>query len=75
VAIGFAHELDRCVNLHPGTASVSARTMVTTVEAILGAAHIDGGDGALAQVVQGLGLTHDLLRVGQSLISMRIREF
>jgi len=49
--------------------------MVTTVEAILGAAHIDGGDGALAQVVQGLGLTHDLLRVGQSLISMRIREF
>jgi len=48
--------------------------MATTVEAILGAAHIDGADAVLAQVVQSLGLTHDLLRVEQSLVRMRIRE-
>jgi len=49
--------------------------MATTVEAILGAAHIDGGDAALAQVMQSLGLTHDLLGMGQLLVPKRIREF
>jgi len=48
--------------------------MATTVEAILGAAHVDGGDAALAQVMQSLGLTHDLLGSGRSLVRMRIRE-
>jgi ribonuclease-3 len=37
--------------------------MATTVEAILGAAHLDGGDSALARVLQGLGLTHPLLEM------------
>jgi ribonuclease-3 len=47
-AVGFAHRLGDCVILNPGTLKVSAKTMATTVEAILGAAHIDGGDAALA---------------------------
>jgi ribonuclease-3 len=59
--VGFAHELHCCVILNPGTATVSDKTMATTVEAILGAVHIDGGDAALAQVMESLGLTHTLL--------------
>jgi hypothetical protein len=35
--------------------------MATTVEAILGAVHLDGGDQALASVMIKLGLTSDLL--------------
>jgi hypothetical protein len=35
--------------------------MATTLEAILGAVHLDGGDIALAQVMDHLGLTHPLL--------------
>ncbi|KAF1809634.1 ribonuclease III [Eremomyces bilateralis CBS 781.70] len=62
-AIGFAHELRPCVMLNPGTTTLSAKTMATTVEAILGAVFIDGGDAALAQVMGTLGLTHTLLEV------------
>lgn len=36
--------------------------MATTVEAILGAVHWDGGDEALGQVMERLGLTHSLLQ-------------
>jgi len=61
--VGFAHNLDRCVNLNPGTLTVSAKTMATTIQAILGAVHVDGGDAALAQVMASLGLTHALLEV------------
>lgn len=46
-----------------GTANVSAKTMATTVEAILGAAYLDGGVGALARVMEFLGLVHRLLEV------------
>jgi ribonuclease-3 len=60
-AVGFAHGLDHCVVLHPGTAVVSPNTMATTVEAILGAAHVDGGDAALGHMMERLGLTHALL--------------
>lgn len=35
--------------------------MATTVEAILGAVHLDGGDQALASVMTNLSLTSDLL--------------
>ena len=35
--------------------------MATSVEAILGAVHLDGGDHALASVMTELGLTSDLL--------------
>jgi ribonuclease-3 len=37
--------------------------MATTVEAILGAVHLDSGDSALARVLQSLGLTHPLLEM------------
>lgn len=60
-AVGFAHGLDSCVILNPGTQSVSDKTMATTVEAILGAVYMDGGDGALNAVLVNLGLTHQYL--------------
>jgi hypothetical protein len=41
--------------------------MAATVEAILGAVHCDGGDQALGQVMETLGLTHDLLESGNVL--------
>ncbi|KAF2092796.1 hypothetical protein NA57DRAFT_49569 [Rhizodiscina lignyota] len=62
-AVGFVHRLDRCINLNPGTTTVSSRTMATTLEAIMGAVHKDGGDSALGQVMAHLGLTHELLEV------------
>jgi ribonuclease-3 len=46
-----------------GTAAVSQKTMATTVEAILGAVYMDGGESALAAVFVILGLTHPLLQV------------
>ena len=42
---------------------MSDKTMATTVEAILGAVHVDGGDAALGMVMAKLGLTHTLLDV------------
>ncbi|KAF1807834.1 hypothetical protein P152DRAFT_324198 [Eremomyces bilateralis CBS 781.70] len=62
-AVGFCHNLDRCVLLNPGTTAVSDKTMATTVEAILGAVHVDGGNAALGLVMVKLGLTHALLDV------------
>ncbi|KAF1963887.1 hypothetical protein BU23DRAFT_495047 [Bimuria novae-zelandiae CBS 107.79] len=62
-AVGFRYNLDRCVLLNPGTTAVSDKTMATTVEAILGAVHVDGGDAALGMVMAKLGLTHALLDV------------
>ena len=38
--------------------------MAETVEAILGAVHIDGDDEALAAVIDRLGLQHELLAQG-----------
>lgn len=53
--------LDQCINLNPGTDRVSQDMMATTIEAILGAVHLDGGDDALASVMARLGLTSELL--------------
>ena len=50
------HGLELCVLLNPGTSSVSKNTMSTTIEALLAAVHIDGGDAALEQVIARLGL-------------------
>jgi ribonuclease-3 len=41
--------------------------MATSVEAILGAVHLDGGDLALAVVMGKLGLTSDLLVMSTTL--------
>lgn len=59
--VGYGLGLDQCLNLNPGTVSVSPAMMATTVEAILGAVHLDGGDTALTMVMENLGLTHELL--------------
>ena len=56
--VGFRAGLDACVYLNPGTTAVSKRTMATTVEAILGAVHRDGGEAAMARVMETLGVTH-----------------
>lgn len=61
--IGFENGLNGCINLNPGTWEVSDAMMATTVEAILGAVHLDGGDEALTTVMDRLGLTHNLLTV------------
>lgn len=60
-AVGFAHGLDTCVILNPGTICVSTGSMATTVEAILGAVQLDGGSDALFQVATLLGLVHQLI--------------
>ena len=60
--VGVARGLDDCVMLNPGTTQVSSNTMATTVQAILGAVHVDDGDVALARVMVTLGLIHDLLQ-------------
>jgi len=54
--VGRLHGLDQFVKLNPGTLDVSAKTMATTVEAILGAAQEDGGEMALRAVMGRLGL-------------------
>ncbi|KAF2278957.1 uncharacterized protein EI97DRAFT_372268 [Westerdykella ornata] len=59
--VGRHSGLHHCVVTNPGTPTVSPRTMATTVEAILGAVHLDGGDAALGQVMDTLGLNHPLL--------------
>ncbi|QKX57866.1 uncharacterized protein TRUGW13939_04986, partial [Talaromyces rugulosus] len=60
--VGFENGLDDCVKLNGGTMSVSANSMATTVEAIMGAVHLDGGDAALATAMMELGLTeHEYL--------------
>ena len=58
---GFEKSLDGCINLNPGIRTVSDAMMATTVEAILGAVHLEGGDETLSMVMDNLGLTHDLL--------------
>ena len=59
--VGFDHGLDACVNCDPATRAVSHGMMAATVEAVLGAVHLDGGDEALTAVMEQLGLTHELL--------------
>lgn len=62
-AVGYRRNLDTCVILNMGTTSVSQKTMATTVEAILGAVSVDGGENALAAVLVILELTHPFLEV------------
>lgn len=47
--------------LNPGTATVSDKTMATTVEAILGAVHLDQGEPNFQAVLSTLGLGHEYL--------------
>lgn len=60
--VGFAHHLDTCVVLNAGTPSVTAKIMATTVEAVLGAVYLDGGEDALGRVLETLNVTHEFLK-------------
>lgn len=67
--VGRNHGLGECLILNPGTHFVSAKMMATAVEAILGAVHEDGGDKALAEVMDRLHLAeHPLLSSVTSLV-------
>lgn len=59
--VGFTIGLDACVILNPGTVTVSDKTMATTVEALVGATFCDGGEDALAKLLDTLGLDHEYL--------------
>jgi hypothetical protein len=59
--VGFNNGLDACIYLNQGTVHVSTKPMSTAMEAILGAVHLDGGEEALVQVMERLGLSHALL--------------
>ncbi len=61
--VGRLHGLDSCVMLNPGTISCDDWPMATTVEAIIGLVHLEGGNDALEAVLQRLGLTHMSLEV------------
>lgn len=60
-AIGFDHGLDACINLNPGTTTVSKNSMATTMEAIIGAVQLDGSPDALLQLLTRFGLVHEML--------------
>ncbi|KAF7510029.1 hypothetical protein GJ744_007133 [Endocarpon pusillum] len=62
--VGFEHGLKACVLLNDGTGDVSAKTMASTVEAILGAVDLDGGSEALMEVATRLDLVHPMLISG-----------
>ena len=51
---GKSHSLDFYINKDAGTRKVSEKMMATAVEAVLGAVHLDGGDDALASVMDRL---------------------
>jgi len=56
-AIGLQHHLDRFVVTSPASlGAVSAGTLASTVEAILGAAYLDAGMTAVVQIMRTLGL-------------------
>ena len=65
-AAGFRLGLDDCILLNLGTASVSDKTMATTMEAILGAVELDAGPDALTEVANRLGIVHSSLVTGTS---------
>ncbi|KAF2667715.1 hypothetical protein BT63DRAFT_457015 [Microthyrium microscopicum] len=70
-AVGIYHGLQHCIH-YPPSSTFTGRmenTMATTVEAILGASYIDGGETAMTNVASQLGLTHELLEVRSSSIS------
>lgn len=60
---GFKFGLDKCIILHPGTPSVSEKTMATTMEAIFASVHLDGGDAAFDQVMRNLGIMNRFNKV------------
>lgn len=48
--VGMKTNLNDCVQLGHGQSPPSAKVMATTVEAVVGAVYLDGGEGGLAAV-------------------------
>jgi len=60
--VGFTIGIETCVILNQGTATVSNKTMATTIEALIGAVFCDGGEEALEKVLETLQLDHEYLK-------------
>lgn len=60
--VGFTVGLDACVILNQGTATVTDKTMATTMEALIAATFCDGGENALEKLLETLGLDHEYLK-------------
>jgi dsRNA-specific ribonuclease len=59
--LGTDKGLDRCVQLGNGQSAVSTKMMATTVEALVGAAYLDSGEGGIAAaggIAQNLGIAY-----------------
>lgn len=57
-AVGNDRALEECIQLGNGQGKVSMKMMATTVEAIIGAAYLDGGEAAARSVMQSLGIVY-----------------
>jgi ribonuclease III len=60
-SVGLNTQLSSCVQLGNGQSVVSTKMMATTVEAVMGAVYLDGGEGGLAavkDVMQNLGIQY-----------------
>ncbi len=55
-AVGHRARLDRFLTLAPGTVFIHQKTMTATVEAIVGAAYLDGGMDAARKAVEAIGV-------------------
>lgn len=48
--VGLSRQLETCVHLGSGQGAVSDKMMATAVEALIGAVHLDSGEGNYAAV-------------------------
>lgn len=59
--IGFDNGLDKAIILNPGTVRATEKLMSTTVEALVGAAFIEGRLDAARKAITALGIDHEFL--------------
>jgi ribonuclease-3 len=61
---GYELGIDQCIFVHGGTYNKSPKMVATTLEAVIGAVFLDGGDEAATRVIEHLGfLGHRFLSV------------
>lgn len=59
--IGTSRRLESCLQLGNGQLTVSTKMMATTIEALIGAVHLDSGEGnlnAVKGVMDNLGIAY-----------------
>ena len=59
--VGFEQGLNTCV-IASTNQNVTTNMMATTVQALIGAIYIEGGEQGMAKLLTKLGLTHEYLR-------------